>query len=164
MVTSGFDGSILSWDLNSSSNWYDGREEGEGEDPAGRLFYTNGLMRMRVTQDCSKMVISTMNSYMIIVHDLDLDTLTRDLHNFKPNMYRIMQISGKPLAAAVQHTKLFHAKRNRVEIIDDFPEKNEAEAISSLLLHPKGWVTVSRNVSADDNSEVKHFAFVQNDW
>ena len=64
-----------------------------------------------------------------------------------------MQISGKPLAAAVTHTKLFHAKRNRVEIIDDFPEKNEAEAISSLLLHPKGWVTVSRNVSADDNSE-----------
>ena len=40
------------------------------------------------------------------------------------------------------------------EVRTNYPEKNEAEAISSLLLHPKGWVTVSRNVSADDNSEV----------
>jgi len=118
-----------------------------------KVFYTNGLMRMRMTQACDKMVISTMNSYMMIIHDLNLQTLAQDLKDFKPNMYRLMQISGKPLAAAVTHTKLFHAKRNRVEIIDDFPEKNEAEAISSLLLHPKGWVTVSRNVSADDNSE-----------
>ena len=145
MITSGFDGSILSWDLNGGDE--------NGQDP-NRLFYTNGLMRMRVTQDSTKMVISTMNSYMMIIHDLDLDNLAKDLENFKPNMYRIMQVSGKPLTDAVQHTKLFHAKRNRVEIIDDFPEKNEAEAISSLLLHPKGWVTVSRNVSADDNSEV----------
>ena len=78
----------------------------------------------------------------------------QDLESFKPNIYRIMQISGKPLENGFQSTKLFHAKRNRVEIVADFPENNEAEAISSLLLHPKGWVTVSRNVSADNNSEV----------
>ena len=72
---------------------------------------------------------------------------------FQPNMYRIMQMSGQPLPAALKLTKLFHAKRNRVEFIEDFPENNEAEVISSLLLHPQGWVAVSRNLSADDESE-----------
>jgi hypothetical protein len=32
---------------------------------------------------------------------------------FKPNMYRLMQTTGKTLEMAVNFTKLFHAKRNR---------------------------------------------------
>ena len=78
------------------------------------VFYTNGLMRMRLTSDASKMVISTMNGllcysgssdlptlnnilpgYLVVIHDLDLNTMCEDLAGFKPNMYRLMQLSGK---------------------------------------------------------------------
>ena len=48
-----------------------------------KVFCTNGLMRMRMTQACDKMVISTMNSYMMIIHDLNLQTLAQDLKDFK---------------------------------------------------------------------------------
>ena len=76
------------------------------------MFYTNGLMRMRLTPDASKMVISTMNGlwpiqkfrlgveksfpgYLVVIHDLDLISMCDDLAGFKPNMYRLMQLSGK---------------------------------------------------------------------
>ena len=36
-------------------------------------------MRMRLTPDASKMVISTRNGYLVVVHDLDLDTMSEDL-------------------------------------------------------------------------------------
>ena len=125
------------------------------------VFYTNGLMRMRLTSDASKMVISTMNGllcysgssdlptlnnilpgYLVVIHDLDLNTMCEDLAGFKPNMYRLMQLSGKvgnwcqellhnsffqALELAINYTQLFHAKRNRVEIISDFPDGNDAE-------------------------------------
>ena len=147
LVTSGFDGAIYTWDINNYS------ERTNGDPEFRKVFYTNGLMRMRLTPTWDKMVVSTMNGYLMVVHDLCLDTMSKDLQNFKPNMYRLMQISGKPLPVAVQYTPLFHAKRNRVEFICDFPEDDEAEIISSLQLHPQGWVAVSRNVSSDDSSE-----------
>ena len=54
---------------------------------------------------------------------------------------------------AINYTQLFHAKRNRVEIISDFPDGNDAEVLSSLRLHPQGWVALSRNTSSDEGSE-----------
>ena len=110
-------------------------------------------MRMRLTPTWDKMVVSTMNGYIMVVHDLCLDTMAEDLQNFKPNMYRLMQLSGQAKSVAVQYTPLFHAMRNRVEFICDFADDDEAEIISSLQLHPQGWVAVSRNVSSDDSSE-----------
>ena len=68
--------------------------------------------------------------YLVVVHDLDLNTMSEDLAGFKPNMYRLMQISGKAIEMAINYTSLFHAKRNRVEIISDFPEGNDAEVLS----------------------------------
>ena len=65
--------------------------------------------------------------YLVVVHDLDLGTMSEDLSGFKPNLYRLMQISGKALELAINYTSLFHSKRNRVEIISDFPEGNEPE-------------------------------------
>jgi len=144
LVTSGFDGAIYTWDINKYQ---------ERQAEYKRVFHTNGLMRMRLTTGCDKMVISTMNGYLMVVHDLDLEMLGQDLAGFKPNMYRMMQTSGKPIEMAVHYTKLFHAKRNRVELISDFPEGNEAECLSSLRLHPQGWVAVSRNTSSDESSE-----------
>ena len=144
LVTSGFDGAIFTWDINKYQ---------ENQAEYKRVFYTNGLMRMRLTAGGDKMVISTMNGYLVVIHDLDLERLGQDLAGFKPNVYRLMQISSKPIEMAVNHTHLFHAKRNRVEIISDFPEGNDAEVLSSLRLHPQGWVAVTRNTSSDERSE-----------
>ena len=87
LVTSGFDGAIYTWDINNYS------ERTNGDPEFRKVFYTNGLMRMRLTPTWDKMVVSTMNGYLMVVHDLCLDTMSKDLQNFKPNMYRLMQIS-----------------------------------------------------------------------
>ena len=71
----------------------------------------------------------------------------------QPNRYRMMQLS-KIFYDDAKYTRLFHAKRNRVELIHDFAPGTEAEMISSLKLHPQGWVAVTRNVSADEETEV----------
>ena len=60
--------------------------------------------------------------------------MSEDLAGFKPNMYRLMQISGKALELAINYTSLFHTKRNRVEIISDFPDGNDAEVKRHLHL------------------------------
>jgi len=142
LVTSGFDGAVYAWDINKFN---DVNEE------ASKIFYTGGLMRMRLTPTGDKMVISTINGYLILIHDLNLDTLAEDLNGFKPNMYRMLQMSGNPMKLPLAHTPLFHAKRNRVELISDFP--NEADLVSSLQVHPQGFVAVSRNITSDHTSE-----------
>ena len=125
LVTSGFDGAIFTWDINKYQ---------ERQAEYKRVFHTNGLMRMRLTAGCDKMVISTMNGYLMVVHDLDLEMLSQDLAGFKPNMYRMMQTSGKPIEMAVHYTKLFHAKRNRVELISGRAEFTGITAVLTCCL------------------------------
>lgn len=48
-----------------------------------KAFYTNGLMRMRLHPDASKMLICTTSGYIMVVHDLNLETLPADLYGFK---------------------------------------------------------------------------------
>uniref|UniRef100_A0A6P7GQ55 DDB1- and CUL4-associated factor 10-like n=1 Tax=Diabrotica virgifera virgifera TaxID=50390 RepID=A0A6P7GQ55_DIAVI len=144
MVTSAFDGSIYAWNLktpNDSNTMYD------------KVFLMNGLMRMKLTNDGSKMVISTTNGFMIIIHDLNLLTLATDLRSFRPNLYRLMQISDQCFPIGTIYNYLFspNRRRNRVEFIDDFP--NEAEVISSLQIHPYNWSALSRNVNEEENEE-----------
>ena len=120
-----------------------------------KIFSSSGLMRMRLSPlSGDRMVISTMNGFLMVVHDLDLETLQEDLKGFKPNLYRLMQISRKRMPLHLPFGSLFTAKRNRVEFLCDFPEGDDAEVISSLQLHPQGWVAVTRNLSADEESEV----------
>ena len=78
LVTSGFDGSILTWEMNKY------REEGAS---FNRVFATNGLMRTRLTPDASKMIICTTGGYLIVIHNLDLNTLSQDLDGFKVNTF-----------------------------------------------------------------------------
>ena len=145
LVTSGLDGAIFLWDINKYS------ETGENH---RNIFRTNGLMRMCISSLSDRMVITTMNGYIIVIHDLSLEHLEQDLKDFKPNMYRLLQMSGgQAISQAANFTPLFHADRNRVEFISDFAPGNEAEFISSLKIHPHGWVAVTRNVSADEETE-----------
>ncbi|KAL3192860.1 hypothetical protein MRX96_058382 [Rhipicephalus microplus] len=145
LVTSGFDGSIHTWDINKFS---------ENGVEFQRVFYTNGLMRMRLTPDSKKMVICTTGGYLMVIHDLNLRTLAYDLRGFKlPKMHH-WQASGK----AAYHVgdcsfHYFTARRNRVELICDFPSENDAEIISSLQVHPHGWCVLSRNTSRNEKSE-----------
>lgn len=74
MVTSAFDGSIYAWNLKNQT---------ENNMMYDKVFLMNGLMRMKLTDDGTKMVITTTNGYMIIIHDLNLMTLATDLRSFR---------------------------------------------------------------------------------
>lgn len=77
LVTSGFDGSIFTWDINSST------EQGFIYQ---KVFHTPGLMRCRVSPNSNQLVICTTGGYLIIIHDLELATLAEDLNGFKVNL------------------------------------------------------------------------------
>ncbi|KAL7012267.1 hypothetical protein ACKWTF_014729 [Chironomus riparius] len=146
LVTSGFDGSIFTWDLNSYT---------ENNLTYQKVFHTPGLMRCRLTSDGQKLAICTTGGYLILIHDLDLNTLSRDLQGFRPNLYRLMQVRRQYLPIASKYDHLFskNQKSNRVELISDFPKGNDAEVISSLQVHPYNWCVLSRNNSYDESSE-----------
>uniref|UniRef100_A0A6B2EM11 Putative wd40 repeat-containing protein n=1 Tax=Phlebotomus kandelakii TaxID=1109342 RepID=A0A6B2EM11_9DIPT len=146
IVTSGFDGSIFTWDINSTT---------ESGLLYKNVFHTTGLMRCRLTPDASKLVICTTGGYMIIIHDLNLESLAEDLKGFRPNLHRLMQLGRQliPFASRFHHLFLRSQKHNRVELVSDFPEGNDAEVISSLQIHPLGWCALSRNISYDESSE-----------
>lgn len=74
LVTSGFDGSVLTWEMNKY------REDGVAYK---KVFSTNGLMRTRLTPDGTKMIICTTGGYLIIIHNLNLNTMSQDLDGFK---------------------------------------------------------------------------------
>lgn len=146
LVTSGLDGSIYTWDINSYT---------ECNLLYQRVFHTSSLMRCRLSPDARQMIMCTTGGLIIIIHDLNLSTLSQDLHGFKPNLYRLMQMSQQVIPIAAMYDHLFDAtrKENRVEFVSDFPENNDAEVVSALQVHPHGWCTLSRNISHDDKSE-----------
>ncbi|XP_045472959.1 DDB1- and CUL4-associated factor 10 [Harmonia axyridis] len=144
LVTSAFDGSIYTWDIKGDSEY---------NTPYNTAFLMNGIMRTKLTPDGDKMVISTTSGYMIIIHDLHLATLANDLGSFKPDIYRLMQLTEQNFPAGNIFNFLFHPsrRRNRIEFIDDFP--NKSEVISSLQIHPHGWSALSRNINGDENQD-----------
>ncbi|XP_022902501.1 DDB1- and CUL4-associated factor 10 [Onthophagus taurus] len=142
LVTSGFDGSIYSWNLKNNHDI---------SISYNKVFKMSGLMRMKITPDDTKMIITTTTGYMIIVHDLNLSTMYNDLKDFHPHLYRLMQMGDEALPEATSFNPLFTSSRNRVEFVVDFP--NKAELISSVQIHPMGWSALTRNISDDNNTE-----------
>jgi WD repeat-containing protein 32 len=68
----------------------------------------------------------------MVVHSLNLTSLSRDLQGFRPNKYHRVQ-TGRSLIPGIEvHNRLFTAKRNRVELISDFPLQDNADMITSL--------------------------------
>ncbi|XP_023309359.2 DDB1- and CUL4-associated factor 10 homolog [Lucilia cuprina] len=146
LVTSGFDGSIFTWDINSHT------EQGLIYQ---KVFHTSGLMRCRIAPDCSKLVICSTGGYLMIIHNLDLTTLHKDLNGFRPSIYRLMQMGHQyiPQAAKFDHVFSKKQKKNRVELVTDFPEENDAEVVLALQIHPQGHSILSRNISYDEKTE-----------
>lgn len=74
LVTSGLDGSIYTWDINSYT---------ESNLVYQRVFHASGLMRCRLSPDAKQMVMCTTGGLLVIIHDLNLSTLAQHLHGFK---------------------------------------------------------------------------------
>ncbi|XP_076461224.1 DDB1- and CUL4-associated factor 10-like [Babylonia areolata] len=139
LITSGFDGAVYSWNINNYSK----------DEECKRLFHTEGLMRCKLTPDESKLVLSTSRGYLMVVHDLDLLQLNVNMDNYKADL-----TSGSRFRATIANFyALFKRTKNRLEIINEFPEGNDAENIASLQVHPQGWCIVSRNTNKEDVAE-----------
>ncbi|XP_077992638.1 DDB1- and CUL4-associated factor 10-like [Glandiceps talaboti] len=147
LVTSGFDGNILSWDINRyHENSYQYK----------RLFHMDGLMRSRLTPDSGKMIVSNTAGFIVIVHDLDLSTLDLDLRGFDPVEYYQLLVQKKSEQLAdycSEYADYFTARKNRVEIVTEFPDGIQVFCISSLQIHPQGWCLLSRFTSENEDRE-----------
>uniref|UniRef100_G3NN58 DDB1- and CUL4-associated factor 10 n=1 Tax=Gasterosteus aculeatus aculeatus TaxID=481459 RepID=G3NN58_GASAC len=161
LVTSGFDGNVITWDTNRFT---------EDGCPHKKFFHTRYLMRMRLTPDCSKMLISTSSGYLLILHDLDLT------QSLEVGSYRMLRARRTPLSSADGGTSASRSAgtprqgndsskihppreglppRNSLEVLTpEIPgERDRGNCITSLQLHPKGWATLIRCSSNMDDQE-----------
>uniref|UniRef100_A0A182PQ41 Uncharacterized protein n=1 Tax=Anopheles epiroticus TaxID=199890 RepID=A0A182PQ41_9DIPT len=146
LLSSGFDGSIYAWEINNFT---------ENGSVYRRVYQHSGLLRSRLTPDEGRLVMSMSSGYLIVIHDLDLANLASDLDGFYPNVYRLMQVGRQLIPIAARCRPMFNRnrKRNRIELVTDFPPDDSPEMVSSLAIHPQGWCTLTRNVSTDELSE-----------
>uniref|UniRef100_A0A8C8RGC0 DDB1- and CUL4-associated factor 10 n=1 Tax=Pelusios castaneus TaxID=367368 RepID=A0A8C8RGC0_9SAUR len=170
LVTSGFDGNVIIWDTNRCT------EEGC---PHKKFFHTRFLMRMRLTPDCSKMLISTSSGYLLILHDLDLTKslevgsypILRARRTTSSSDMTATSSSGPRGVGSPCHQNdsgLLSEKhmlrpsqreggspRNSLEVLTpEVPgERDRGNCITSLQLHPKGWATLLRCSSNTDDQE-----------
>ncbi|KAM9328880.1 DDB1- and CUL4-associated factor 10 [Gastrophryne carolinensis] len=171
LVTSGFDGNVIIWDTNRCT---------EDGCPHKKFFHTRFLMRMRLTPDCSKMLISTSSGYLLILHDLDL---TKSLEVGSYPILRARRTAStsdvtsspassetRPSSSPSHHNELGSlfdkhnlrasqregaSPRNSLEVLTpEVPgERDRGNCITSLQLHPKGWATLLRCSSNTDDQE-----------
>ncbi|KAL0606064.1 DDB1- and CUL4-associated factor 10 [Plecturocebus cupreus] len=147
--------------------------------PHKKFFHTRFLMRMRLTPDCSKMLISTSSGYLLILHDLDLTkslevgsypilrarrtTSSSDLTtsssssgprvSASPCHHSDSNSSEKHMSRASQREGV--SPRNSLEVVtpEVLGESDHGNCITSLQLHPKGWATLLRCSSNSDDEE-----------
>ncbi|XP_063081261.1 DDB1- and CUL4-associated factor 10 isoform X2 [Cavia porcellus] len=148
--------------------------------PHKKFFHTRFLMRMRLTPDCSKMLISTSSGYLLILHDLDLTkslevgsypilrarrtTSSSDLTSSSSSSGP--RVSGSPChhsdsnSSSEKHVSRASQRegvspRNSLEVLTpEVPgERDRGNCITSLQLHPKGWATLLRCSSNTDDQE-----------
>ena len=96
------------------------------------VLHAGGLLRSKLSPDASKLVVSTISGYLMVIHDLDIATLFDDLKGFRPNLYHITQRTRSPIPEEYLMNHIFTRRRNRVELLADFPPQNDAKMISSL--------------------------------
>ncbi|TSW48778.1 DDB1- and CUL4-associated factor 10 [Bagarius yarrelli] len=159
LVTSGFDGNVITWDTNRFT---------EDGCPHKKFFHTRYLMRMRLTPDCSKMLISTSSGYLLILHDLDL-TQSLEVGSYRILRARRASLSteGSSTGSRTSGSRHGNSKahphreglppRNSLEVLTpEIPgERDRGNCITSLQLHPKGWATLLRCSSNMDDQETK---------
>ncbi|XP_055973156.1 DDB1- and CUL4-associated factor 10 isoform X2 [Sorex fumeus] len=148
--------------------------------PHKKFFHTRFLMRMRLTPDCSKMLISTSSGYLLILHDLDL-TKSLEVGSYpilrarrttsSSDLTTSSSSSGPRVSASPCHHNDSNSSsekhmsrasqregvspRNSLEVLTpEVPgERDRGNCITSLQLHPKGWATLLRCSSNTDDQE-----------
>ncbi|XP_032876344.1 DDB1- and CUL4-associated factor 10 [Amblyraja radiata] len=172
LVTSGFDGNVITWDTNRCT---------EDGCPHKKFFHTRYLMRMRLTPDCSKMLISTSSGYLLILHDLDLTqslevSTYRSLRGKRSASSTDLTLSScslpglqsqndqlgtsrssekHPSQSCAHDDKKAGSPSNSLEVLTpEIPaERDRGNCITSLQLHPKGWAALIRCTSNSDDQE-----------
>ncbi|KAK1894308.1 DDB1- and CUL4-associated factor 10 [Dissostichus eleginoides] len=137
LVTSGFDGNVITWDTNRFT---------EDGCPHKKFFHTRYLMRMRLTPDCSKMLISTSSGYLLILHDLDLT------QSLEVGSYRMLRARRTPLSSDGGSSASRSAGTPR-HGNDSSKIHAPREGLFPGTLHPKGWAALIRCSSNMDDQE-----------
>lgn len=78
--------------------------------PHKKFFHTRYLMRMRLTPDCSKMLISTSSGYLLILHDLDLT------QSLEVGSYRMLRARRTPLSSGSRRRLQNHKWQKKIQI------------------------------------------------
>lgn len=126
----------------------------ENDPDSIKILHVSCVMGCRLSPNGSKLIFGTSEGYLMVIHDLDLSKITMDLAGFQSDLYRLMQRGhsfGFDFGSWFNY--LFTSKRNRVELISDFPPQDEAHVITSLEVHPHSWAILSRNITRNDDSE-----------
>ncbi|KAM8966176.1 DDB1- and CUL4-associated factor 10-like [Sarcophilus harrisii] len=154
LVTSGFDGNVIIWDTNRCT---------EDGCPHKTFFHTRLLMRMKLTPDCSKMLISTSSGHLLILHDLDLanslDNGSDPIIRTGSTAWRSHEVtsarSSDPEAAGTSSQVETVSSHNSVEIvIPALPVgSHRGYCITSLEVHPKSQAVLLRCSSNTDDQE-----------
>ena len=142
LVTSAFDDTVRTWEINSYSN---------SDGPRSRvvLHYPN-LIRMKLCPRGSKLIISAIPGNLLVIHNLNFDHLQCDVeHSEYPIILDILDSSPIILSTNPWQSK----ERNSVELIQDFPEECSPWCISSLDVHPHGWSTLARYTCRKSRNE-----------
>lgn len=145
LVSTAFDGSVYTWNMKNYSE--------DGGFSVNSKISIDGILRTTLSPDSSKLIISMTNGILMVISNLDFETLPSDIQGFTPKLYRNMQITGRVYPGAINHTRMFHRERNRIEFIVDFPRMDRHEVLSSIQVHPKGWNVSTRNVAVHNESE-----------
>lgn len=141
LVTSAFDDTVRTWDINTYSN--------EGRAQSQVVLQFSNLIRMKICPDGNKMIISAIPGHLLVVHNLNLDYLQSDVEG---DEYPFFGATDSSLTSFASHRWPSKA-RNALEIIQDFPEECSPWCISSLEVHPHGWCTLARYTCKKSRNE-----------
>eukprot|EP00794_Sanderia_malayensis_P015204 gene15204-16774_t len=131
VLSSAFDDTVRAWDINC----YNSEDCSIKGDVVLNL---SALVRIKLSPDWSKLFLTTTSGLgIIVIHDLNLDTISNDLKNLDS----INSSSSSPSSLSSQAMK---RRENRLEIIREFPSKAKPGCISSIDVHPYGWCILSR--------------------
>ncbi|KAK7863783.1 hypothetical protein R5R35_005400 [Gryllus longicercus] len=144
LITSGVDG-FISWDMKNCV---------QSEEFCKKIFQSYMLLRLRLNPEESKMIISTARGYLMIVHELDLCTLAQDLDQFELEMFGFAYLhETSTLRHKGSRFLSPNRRRNRLEIVADFPGADGSNVVSALEIHPQGRSAISRSTSKASGME-----------
>lgn len=142
LVTSAFDDTIRVWDLNKPAR--SGFVEGKVVLRVARL------TRMKLTPCSTKMIISSIAGNLVVIHNLDVDSLSSKTNHGLPFWTHTGSCQQKNTTISTDGP---WSGKNKFEVIEEFPEQVTPWCISSLEVHPHGWCVVIRYSSGEWHQE-----------